>query len=69
MGVDPTTTTTTTAAKKTKAKIAIITMAMVVDCRVQAALDRGKLMDFPLLVRRDLTAFSTTANAGTDAVH
>ncbi len=45
VGVDPTT--TLTAAKKMKAKIAIITMAMAVDCQVQAALDEGKLADFP----------------------
>ncbi len=45
VGVDPTA--TSTAAKKTKAKIAIITVAMAADCRVWAALDRGNLMDFP----------------------
>ncbi len=45
VGVDPMT--TTTAAKKTKAKIAIITMAVAADCRVRAAPDGGKLTDFP----------------------
>ncbi len=65
VGVDPST--TTTSAKKTKAKIAIITIAVAADCRVQAAPDRGKLTDFPPLVQWDLTAFLTIADAGTDA--
>ncbi len=43
--VDPTT--TTTAAKKTKAKIAIITMAIAADCQVRAVPDGGKLANFP----------------------
>ncbi len=67
MGVDQTT--TMTAGKKTKAKIAITTMVVAADCQVQGAPDGGKLTDFPLLVRQDLTAFLMTADAGTDAAH
>jgi hypothetical protein len=43
--------------------------AVAVDCRVRAAPDGGKLTDFPPLVQLDLTAFLTTADAGTDAAH
>ena len=38
------------------------------DRRVRAAPDGGKLMDFPPLVRWEMTAFPTTPDAGTDAM-
>ena len=37
------------------------------DRLVRAAPDGGKLTDFPSLVRREMTAFPTTPDAGTDA--